>query len=173
MSPDDIRANMAYMEKCEKLYEDVFDTTDSVSLGFLDTPIFKADVNHGWWMHKDSHDIYGLDKVKSWRFGMDTSRLSEDEQKEEEEKGIFESLLDAIASPDFDRDDMHPCPPGRKIDRMYVDIFVKHPFVKKVRIDTMDSWSKDPDDIRNGYRAAADIMDFLEEHGDVESQPIE
>jgi len=173
MNADQIKEHIAYMEMCEKVYEDEFEETSEFTARMNDTQLVSVDDNHNWWVvsNSDDYSIFKTSEIHDFKIGVESSFLDEDDgggncPRPGEMREIMERLGDY----------MPPYGPEPKIEKIYVDVELdNHPWISTARIELISCDWYNRKEICRAFDDAGDLIDFLKEkaYQGVKSDKIE
>ncbi|MBQ7887342.1 MAG: SHOCT domain-containing protein [Clostridia bacterium] len=167
LTKDEIEAQFELLKKDAQHAQDEFEETSAVIKGtFTTTTIFSVDEKRGAWRAPASLNgfVYGFDQVKDYYLHLDTRYLTQEEREDRRDHGAL-GMMDFLAGlahgVSMDRR-LPVCPPDEEITKMEVYVVVDHPYADQVCIPVMDAIFVSSSDIRDGYRAAAEIISLLD-----------
>lgn len=170
-TPDDMKRHIAYMEMCERIYNDEFEVSDTFDTESGDE-LIAVDNRHGWWVVNNSEDygIFRLQDIGEVHFAVESESLDEDEFR-----GNCPSIRELREIREAMGPDMPMLPPGGKIEKMYVDVEMNdHPWINTVRVFLIkDDVITDRREVRDAYYDAIELLRFLRYLAGTKSDAIE
>ncbi len=155
MTRQNVLDSMAYTEANDELFKTQFKETEVIKTGIWGgTKVLSVDSVNGWWVvaNQNRPDVFSFDQIANWQLKLDTVAKNEDEMKERKRP---------VMPP---RQDMPMCRRDEKINKMYVRVTLRHPFLTYVDLDVMNAIIVTDGDIEAGYEAALRIFNLFERY---------
>lgn len=171
-TPAQIKEHIAYMEMCEKVYNDEFEPDSGLSVRVMDDEeLISVDSRHGWWAvnNSDDYGLFRFEDIDEVEFHESSTSLDEDEFGGNR-PGIMEmrKIRDAMG------DDAPVIPPSDKIDKIYIKVGLKnHPWLKATRVYLIENDRAPKAAVRDAFYDSIEVMRFFRYNAGAKSDRIE